>query len=389
MLRTRLAFALLLGIAPLAGAAAPDPSPAALVAREKTKATMKLSVTPMISDPAQLTIDAKGKSDDDVELLNLHAVVNLRGPFEDSVQLEVEPANAIGVVRTIEWLFSLDPNHVIEATTNVRIFVTGGPSKPLLDHRFDEVFEQSCTWASGVDPADHMGILTALMNRHYECTNLAFSYRKDMHDPVGSGLDGLLCQRTGECPEFAHWFLAIGYVHGINGDVLFLSLIADGSGGENRWETMLVQQRGFNNDPDDPAGNVAHYFVAPGKYVTNGGTAWADLIPIRQHVRAWQFNHHYIALFHPNNGAPNIAFDVAMQKGATFIPPFVDGKEHALGPDDAFRNGYLKNLITYLRGLIRFSDHDKDSVLVSTEDVAAAGEPVTFLFQVQEPSSSN
>lgn len=366
---------------------APDraPSPAALVAKEKTTATMKLKVTPMTSDPAQLTIEAKGKSDDDVELLKMHKVVNLRGPFEDSIQLEVEPANAIGVVRKIEWLFTLDPDHVIEQTTNVRVFVTGGPSKALLDHRFDEIFEQSCTWAAGVAPADQMAILTALFANHSKCTTLKFSYKKDMNNPVGTGLDGLLSKRTGACPEFAHWFLALGYVHGINGQVLFLSLVADESNGQRRWDTMYIQQRGFNNDPDGPDPDDAKFFVAAGKYVTNGGTDWADLIPIRQHVPAWQFNHHYIALFHPDNGPLNIAFDVAMQEGATFTPPFVDGAEHELGPDDAFRNGYLRGLITYFRGKIRFSNHDADVMLVHNEDVRAAGESVRFLFRVRDP----
>ena len=359
-----------------------EPPPAAIVAGQLTKATIELNVDPMTSDPAKLTIEGKGKPEKGDDLFEIKGVWDLEGPYRGKVPLEVKAANAIGIAHTIDWKFTIEPDHVIETSTKVRVFVTAGPSKEILGHRFDDVFECACSWASEQKPSDTLGILQALLAKR-GLSGLRFSYNTPH---VGTFLEGMLSQtfRSGECPEFGQWFLALGFVHGIEGQIYHFQIVPiegrTDDEHQQRWTSMRVMLRGLNNDPDDWHPESATKMVAPGKYLTNN-TDPSDLIPVGT-LKAWRFNHHYTAVFEVNGVLSG--FDGSMDEGATFVPPVANGP-YELPHDHPFRVGYVGHLAAYFEGNIKLADGTIEHVLVPAKDALAQRECVKFEFTTEDP----
>ena len=91
----------------------------------------------------------------------------------------------------------------------------------------------------------------------------------------------------------------------------------------------------------------------------------------------WQFNTHKLAVF--DVGGPRVYDASPHDMPEPFPLPFMGTARIPEG--HWFRTGYLANLMTYLVGIIKFSDGTTGEVMVLGKDVREYGEDIVLEFK--------
>lgn len=357
----------------------PQPSPAVIVAQKSTTATLQLSIGPLTSEPAQLKIEGKGRRDDH-DLFTLHGERTVSKGFNEDIQLEVTGGDTIGIADVIEWKFTINSFDPLEEKTTVDVCVAADvPGKVPYHEYFYEIFQQACRYAQGKTPSDTEGILHALLYGRKGSTDLKFSYARN----AGSFLEGLLRERGGHCTEMTFWMRALAAVHGIPGKTLQIGLVAleDHPGDKGwHWQTMRIALQMINNpDFDDFKGRQLPDLVTPGQYRKIGGlTDPTKLLPTTElGLKLWFFNTHKLAVF--DVGGPRVYDASPHEIPEPFPLPFMGTVP--IPANHWFRKGYLAKLMTYLIGIIEFTDGTTRQVMVLGEDVREYGEAIAVEFK--------